>query len=112
MTPEEEFQEEVQESVYLYLTDYFKPEIEWDFEDTGDPKAYITISLSNNSEIYILTVGLDEDGNAGVECGESIYLPLDSGGFMTCLFLEAHERLGCLIASVDKKQSNRRGLRH
>ena len=92
MTPKE-FKEQVQDASDLYLTDYFKPEIEWDFEDPEDPKAYITLSLRDESKPYILTVELDENGDPGVECGESQHLSLDDGGFMTCLFFEAHGRL-------------------
>lgn len=88
-----EFKEQVKHSVDLYLTDYFKPEIEWDFEEEDSPRAYVTIKVHPEEKPCTLTLGLDEDGELGVECGESSYLSPDDGGFMTCLFFEVRERL-------------------
>lgn len=92
MTPEE-FKEQVQEAADTYLTDYFKPEIEFDLSDPENLEASITIRVRGNEEAYILTLRLDESGDLGVEAGEGTYLSPDDGGFMTCLFFEAHERL-------------------
>ena len=92
MTPEE-FKEQVKDAADLYLTDYFTPEIEWDFEDPEDPRAYITVKMRDDSKPYILTVSISYEGEIGVECGKESWLTADDGGFMTALFFEAHERL-------------------
>jgi len=88
----EEFKEEVQDAVDLDLTDYFKPEIEWDFEDPEEPRAYITIKVRPEEKPYILTIKLN-DGQPEVQAGEESYCTLDAAGFMTVMFFEAHKRL-------------------
>ena len=92
MTPKE-FKEQVQDAADTYLTDYFKPEIEFNFDDPENPEASITIHVRGSEEAYILTLRLDESGDLGVEAGEDTYLSPDGGGFMACLFFEAHGRL-------------------
>jgi hypothetical protein len=92
MTPEE-FKEQVQQASDLFLSDYFQPEIEFCFDDPEAPEAYITLRIRGYEEPYILTLRLDESGELGVEAGEDTYLSPDDGGFMTCLFFEAHGRL-------------------
>ena len=89
----EEFKEQVRDVSDLYLTDYFQPEIEFDFDDPDDPAAYITLKLQGDKETFVLTLRLDESGDLGVECGEDNYLHADDGGFFTALFFETYERL-------------------
>ena len=89
----EDFKTEVQDAADLYLTDYFQPVVDFDFEDPETPEAHITLKMRDEEDPYILTLRVDENGDVGVECGEDSYLHADDGGFMTCLFFEAQNRL-------------------